>query len=387
MPLPAPALSGPVEIIAMATERHVNFKPRVLQRRPVGANDVLISLRFCGICHTDVHMSKDDVDIAMPRSDVLVPGHELAGVVSAVGVNVSRFKIGDHVGVGCLVGSCGECKGCRDGGGEQPFCPQKTMTYAEKDVTKAGIAATYPKGGFTLGGYCNATVVHEDFVVLIPKSYPLEFAGPVMCAGVTVYSPLMNYGAGKGTRVGIVGPGGLGCMAIKIAKALGCIVTAITTQANKTDFLTKECGADYVIVSTSVAEMSAARKTRSLDLIIDCCTGGDRDIFKYEPLLARDGHMCLVGFSDTMVAAMLIRNMCAQRARLRMSMIGGIRQTQEVIDLCAKHKIFPTTKIIGVEEINKAFGSSSLAGHASLPFSRPHRLSSFFLRHLNRVAR
>jgi len=359
MPSPIPALGAPVEIIAMATERAVNFKPRAMQRRPIGAHDVLIEIRFCGICHTDVHVAKDDFNSFMPRNDVLVPGHEVAGVVTAIGVRVSRVKVGDRVGVGCLVGSCGECGGCRDEGAGQPACPQQTMAYASKDLTKAGIAATYPKGGFTIGGYSNVTVVHEKFVVLIPRSYPLEFAGPVMCAGVTVYNPLMHFGASKGTRVGIVGPGGLGIMAIKIAKALGCFVTAITTQANKIEFLTKECGADFVIVSSSAAEMAAARRSRSIDLIIDCATGPNRDVLMYESLLSRGGHIILCGISNTMMASNILSNISSPQARLRVSMIGGIRQTQEVIDLCDKYKIFPATKIIAVEEINKAFGASA----------------------------
>ena len=365
------ARSKPVDVLCMAAaDASCNFKPRALQRRPVGAHDVLIDLRYCGICHTDLHCAAgqapvlgDVIGMAAPGETALVPGHELAGVCVAVGERVTLVKVGDHVGVGNVAGSCLECAACKSG--HEEICSKSSNTYGARD--KSGINETYPLGSFTLGGYSSATVVHERFCIIAPKSYPLECVGPVMCAGVTVFNPLVAYGAGQGTRVGVVALGGLGQMAVKMAKAMGCIVTVVTSTPSKAVFA-RECGAEYVIVSSSAAEMEAARKVRSLDLIIDTsCV--DHDVFVLMKLLARGGKYVQIGVTASWVATFMLGAMVGGKgSSLRSSMIGGISMTQEAINFCAKHNIRPTIELINVEGINKAFELLSNNSHGGVRF-------------------
>ena len=278
-----------------------------------------------------------------------VPGHELAGVATFVGAKVTRFKVGDHVGIGCMVDSCGKCGACKRG--EEQMCAAQTGTY--NGVPLHGKAAVFPPKSRTLGGYSDKMVIHEDFAILIPASYPLEYAGPVMCAGVTLFDPLRRYGATVGTKVAIVGVGGLGVMGIKLAKAMGCIVTAISRSANKAA-LVKECGADYFINSTLPAELSTAAST--FDLVLNTIPS-EHDYTVYSTLTKRaGGKHIILGLNSALIAAMIANGVLCG-ARVKGSGIGSIEATQAVINLCAKNNIRPEIKIISVQEINGVFSS------------------------------
>ena len=279
----------------------------------------------------------------------IVPGHELAGVCTAVGPGVTKFKVGDRVGVGCMVDSCLECATCK-AGEEQKCSKGNTATYNGKN--KHGRAATHPAGGATLGGYTTKMVVHERFGVRLPEGYPLEFAGPVMCAGVTLYDPLKRYGAGAGSHVAIVGLGGLGQMGVRIAKAMGCHVTAISRLEAKRS-LAQDCGADAFIASANADAMRAAHNT--MDLVLNTIPA-DHDYHAFTRLCKRaDGKHIILGLNSALAGAMVVDGLTCGASRVKMSGIGGIRATQEVVDLCAKHNIKPVVKIIGPWEINGVY--------------------------------
>ncbi|KOO22311.1 alcohol dehydrogenase [Chrysochromulina tobinii] len=301
----ADASKGAVNVLCMATaDAKCNFQPVRFQRRAVGPNDVLLDMKYCGVCHTDLHSAQGQLAALTGKCYPCVPGHELAGVAVAVGDAVTRVKVGDHV-------------------------------------------------GHTLGGYSDKMVVHERFAVIIPKTYPLECAGPVMCAGVTLFDPLRRYGAGKGTRVAIVGVGGLGQMGIRIAKALGCVVTAITRTAGKADFA-RECGADEVIVSTDAEQMLRARRARALDLVLNTIPS-EHDYSPYTALLSGGGRQIMLGLNTGLIAGMVVNGLCCGRSRVAGSGIGGIEATQAVIDLCDKHGIKPFIKVVPVENLNRVY--------------------------------
>jgi D-arabinose 1-dehydrogenase-like Zn-dependent alcohol dehydrogenase len=279
----------------------------------------------------------------------IVPGHELAGICSAVGPGVTKFKVGDAVGVGCMVDACLECAACKRG--EEQKCSKGNIaTYNGRN--KHGRAATFPEGGATLGGYTTRMVVHERFGIRLPEGYPLEYAGPVMCAGVTLFDPLRRYGATKGTKVGVVGLGGLGQMGIRIAKAMGCTVTALSRLEAKRALAT-ECGADAFVPSDDAAAMAAA--AGSLDLVLNTIPS-DHDYHAYSKLCARKGgkHV-LLGLNNALGAAMMVDGLTFGASRVKMSGIGGIEATQAVVDLCAAHNIKPAVKIIGAHEINGVY--------------------------------
>ena len=349
-PLVGASNAAAVDVLCMATaDAACDFKPRRFQRRAVGPNDVLIDMKYCGICHTDLHSAQGQVAVLTGKCFPCVPGHELAGVCTAVGAAVTRVRVGDHVGVGCMVDSCLSCTACKRG--EEQKCSQQVATYNGKD--RSGRAAYGPGAPqHTLGGYTDKFVVHERFAIVIPKTYPLECAGPVMCAGVTLFDPLRRYGAGKGTRVGIVGIGGLGQMGIQLSKVLGCHVTAITRSPNKAAFARK-CGADAVIVSSSPAEMAAARAAHALDLILDTIPV-EHDYTVFSALLARKGKLVMLGLGSGLIAGIVVDAMLGGASRVKGSGIGGIEATQAVIDLCDKHHIKPFVKVIRVEDINRA---------------------------------
>jgi D-arabinose 1-dehydrogenase-like Zn-dependent alcohol dehydrogenase len=279
----------------------------------------------------------------------IVPGHELAGICAAVGPGVTKFKVGDAVGVGCMVDACLSCAACLRGE-EQKCAKGNIATYNGRD--KHGRAATFPAGGATLGGYTQRMVVHERFGILLPGGYPLEYAGPVMCAGVTLFDPLRRYGATKGTKVGIVGLGGLGQMGVRIAKALGCTVTALSRLEAKRALAT-ECGADAFIATDDAAAMQAAVGT--LDLILNTIPS-DHDYHAYTKLCARKGgkHVIL-GLNNALGAALIVDGATFGASRVKMSGIGGIEATQAVVDLCSAHNIKPAVKIINVSEINGVY--------------------------------
>lgn len=255
-----------------------HFTPQKFQRRALGDSDVLIDMKFCGICHTDVHVARGETGALSPAKYPCVPGHELAGIVAAIGPKVTLFKVGDQIGVGCMVDSCLSCAACKRG--EEQMCGSNTMTYCGAPSARAGVPPGAPQ--HTLGGYSSAHVVHERFGIRIPSNYPLEAAGPIMCAGVTLYDPLRRYGAGPGKKVAIVGIGGLGAIGIKIAKAMGAEVTALTRSAVKASFAKQNCGADEAIVVTDAAVMKA--HAGSFDLILDTIPS-EHDDSVYLPLL------------------------------------------------------------------------------------------------------
>ena len=355
---------APVEALCLATaDASCAFKAVRFQRRAVGRRDILIDMRYCGVCHTDVHSAQGHLSALTGRCFPCVPGHELAGVVAAVGDDVTKVNVGDHVGVGCMVDSCLNCAACLRG--EEQMCAKQVSTYNGKDFS--GRAASGPGApAHTLGGYTTKMVVHERFAVVIPKSYPLELAGPVMCAGVTLFDPLRRHGAGPGTRVGVVGVGGLGQFGVALAKALGCTVTAITRSPAKAAFA-RSLGADTVVVSTDAADMARARAARALDLVLNTIPT-EHDYHAYTALLAAGGKQVMLGLNTGLVAGMAVGAITCGRSRVIGSGIGGIEATQAVIDLCAKNNIRPFVKVVPVEEVNRVFEELDRANESGVRF-------------------
>jgi uncharacterized zinc-type alcohol dehydrogenase-like protein len=279
----------------------------------------------------------------------IVPGHELAGVCVAVGPGVTKFKVGDQVGVGCMVDACLACAACKRG--EEQLCSKGNIaTYNGRN--KFGRAETYPAGGATLGGYTTKMVVHERFGIKLPEGYPLEFAGPVMCAGVTLFDPLRRYGAGPGKRVAIIGLGGLGQMGVRIAKAMGCHVTAVSRLPAK-KALADDCGADAFLASADEAAMRGAHN--SVDLVLNTIPA-DHDYHAFSKLCVRaGGKQIILGLNSALAGALVVNGLTCGASRVKMSGIGGIEATQAVVDLCAAHNIKPVVKIIGAHEINGVY--------------------------------
>ena len=347
---------GSLGIIAMAAEQGspLHFKPMRLKRRAPGPNDVVFDLTYSGVCHTDVHIAADHFKRYKNTNYPCVPGHELSGVVTAIGANVSKFAAGDLIGVGCFVDSCLNCRCCHCG--DDHKCVNKTAsTYNGQDFH--GRAAVWPPGSHTLGGYSDRMVVHERFGVKIPPTYSAAHVGPVMCAGVTMFSPLKRFGAKQGTKVGIAGLGGLGMTGIKIAKALGCEVTALSRTTAK-EPLSRAAGADNYLAMSDGAAVRAARK--SLDLILDTIPAA-HDVGPYVRLLKAPGkdpnckHVCLGICAELIVASLVFGGKPPQSSPVTASMIGSIQETQEIIDLCDKHKIFPEIIVRPVDDLNRIF--------------------------------
>jgi uncharacterized zinc-type alcohol dehydrogenase-like protein len=311
--------------------------PFAIDRREPGPNDVAIAIKFCGICHSDVHQVRDEWGGSLYP---MVPGHEIVGHVTAVGNNVKKFKVGDTVGVGCMVDSCRECVNCKDG--EEQFCVEgMTATYNSKE-----------RDGKTLaqGGYAQSIVVDEAFVLSVDKKLDLAAAAPLLCAGITTYSPLKRWKAGPGKKVGIVGLGGLGHMGVKIAAAMGADVTVFTTSESKVADA-KKLGAHNVILSKDKKQMAAA--ANSFDFILDT-VAADHDINAYLNLLKRDGTLTQVGLPSNPVAISLFP-LVMKRINFSGSLIGGIRETQEMLDFCAKHGIVSDIELIKADQINEAY--------------------------------
>jgi len=325
-----------------------NFKAMMLQRRAPGDFDVVIKMLYCGVCHSDIHTAAGHLNMMGEKKYPMVPGHELAGIVSEVGAKVTKFKVGAKIGVGWMVDSCGECTSCKNGY-EQKCKKKSTSTYADPD--RFGRAAVYPKGSQTLGGYTDVFVVHENFGILIPDNYPLEYAGPVMCSGITMYDPMVRQGIKAGDTVGIIGLGGLGQMGVRIAKALGCSVTVISRGKDKEAFA-KQCGADKYIASGDAGSMASGAKT--IDLILNTIPTY-HDYTVYMPLLKQTGKQCLLGLHKGMFAAFVLQGMV--NSRIISSGIGGIKATQEVIDLCAAHNIKPDVTVVPVTQLNRIYES------------------------------
>jgi len=314
------------------------LEPLRITRRAPGAHDVQIDIAFCGICHSDLHQVRAEwAGTQFP----CVPGHEIVGRVSAVGARVAGFKEGDLVGVGCIVDSCKHCADCA--AGLENYCPDMVGTYNGR---------TPDAPGWTLGGYSQKIVVHERYVLRVRHlAAQLAAVAPLLCAGITTYSPLRHWRAGPGKKVGVVGIGGLGHMGIKLAHALGAQVVAFTTSAAKRG-AAQALGADEAVVSRNADEMT--RHARSFDLIIDT-VAAPHDLDAFLALLKRDGALTLVGAPGTPHPSPAVFNLITQRRTLAGSMIGGIPETQEMLDFCAERGIVADIELIRADQINAAY--------------------------------
>jgi uncharacterized zinc-type alcohol dehydrogenase-like protein len=313
------------------------FQPHTLERRDPRADDVVIEIAYCGICHSDIHTARSEWGQA---SYPCVPGHEIVGKVIRVGKKVKRFKVGDLVGVGCFVDSCGKCPKCKIS--EEQYCDVHTaFTYDSTELD--GKTRTY-------GGYSSHIVVRDRYVLKLKKGVPLERVAPLLCAGITTYSPLKRYGAKKGKKVGVVGLGGLGHMAVKIAKAMGAEVSVFSTSPSKeTD--AKKLGAKHFILSKDPANFE--KVAGQFDLIIDT-VAAKHDFTPYLNALKLDATMVLVGAApepNEVAAFALIFG----RKRLTGSLIGGIKETQEMLDFCTRKKVFADIELIPASKINEAY--------------------------------
>src|SRR3569623_315429 len=318
-----------------ATTPLTNFSS---DRRDPGAKDVKIDIEYCGVCHSDLHTARGEWS---GTKYPCVPGHEIVCKVVAVGLGVSKFKVGDRVGVGCMVDSCGECESCK-AGLEQYCYPGNVGTYNGHDTHS---------GSHTFGGYSASITVTENFVLSIPEALPMNAAAPLLCAGITLYSPLKHWHAGPGKRVGIIGLGGLGHMGVKLARAMGAHVVMITTSPQKAADAQK-LGAHEVILSTDKAQMKAAEK--SLDLLM-YTVSATHDYNAYQRLLRVDGAQVLLGVPPTDMPPPAVGRFIGNRLTLAGSTIGGIAETQEMLDFCAKHNIVSDIEMIRMDQVNDAY--------------------------------
>ena len=310
--------------------------PMTIERRAVGAKDVLIEIGFCGICHSDVHSARNDWGRTVYP---IVPGHEIVGRVSDLGVEVANFGVGDLVGVGCMVDSCGECPTCQSGL-EQYCTVGPTFTYNSLDRRS---------GGRTFGGYSSHIVVDERFVLRIPESLAPARAAPLLCAGITSYSPLKLYGVGLTSRVAVAGFGGLGGMALKLAKALGANTTVITRSDSKVA-QALATGADEAI---KIGDQTALDNVfKSFDLILSTIPV-DHDLMPYLRLLKRDGTLVILGALEPLRSPIDGMFLAANRIRITSSMMGGIGETQELLDLCAAKGISTDVEVVPIGEVNR----------------------------------
>jgi uncharacterized zinc-type alcohol dehydrogenase-like protein len=311
-----------------------------IPRRDVLPTDVKIDILFCGICHSDLHYARNEWSDVMPTIYPAVPGHEIIGRVSEVGGDVTKFKVGDTVGVGCLVDSDRTCTNCQEG--LEQYCPGFSLTYGTPD--KHGTAPG------TLGGYSERIVVDQNFVLTIPENLDLAAAAPLLCAGITTYSPLKHWNVGPGKKVGVVGIGGLGHMGVKFAHALGAHTVVFTTSPSKKDDAMR-LGADEVVVSTDPEQM--AKHVGSFDFILDC-VAVKHDVNAYINLLKRDGNLTIVGAPPEPMEIAGFPLLFGRRS-LSGSAIGGIKETQEMLDFCGEHNITADVEVIGVDKINEAY--------------------------------
>jgi len=313
--------------------------PTVIARRDPTENDVQIEILFCGICHSDLHMARNEWSSVMPTVYPCVPGHEIVGRVTKVGTAVTKFKAGDLAGVGCLVDSDGTCPACKDG--LEQFCPNQILTYGFPDRHL---------GGVTYGGYSDNIVVDERFVVSIPANLDLAAAAPLLCAGITTYSPMRHWGVTAGKKVGIVGLGGLGHMGVKFAHALGAHTVVFTMSPNKVDDALR-LGADEVVLSRDAGAMQ--KHAGSFDFILDAVSA-DHDINAYINLLTRDGNMTLVGAPEKPLSLVSFGLIVGRRS-VSGSPIGGLAETQEMLDFCGTHNITSDVEVIAIQQVNEAY--------------------------------
>ena len=310
-----------------------------IPRRDPTERDVQIDILFCGICHSDLHSVRNEWSEFMPTVYPIVPGHEIVGRVTKVGSAVTKYKPGDLVAVGCLVDSDRTCPQCK--AGFEQYCPNLTLTFNSPDKYL---------GGVTYGGYSAGIVVDEHFVLRVPSNLNVAGAAPLLCAGITTYSPMRHWGVSKGKKVGVVGLGGLGHMAVKFAHAFGAHVVVFTTSPGKKEDAFR-LGADDVVVSRNADEMQ--KHAGSFDFILDAVSA-DHDINAYINLLGRDGNLTLVGAPaeplDVTAFSLIMR-----RRSLSGSAIGGIAETQEMLDFCGKHNITADVEVIPIQKVNEAY--------------------------------
>jgi alcohol dehydrogenase (NADP+) len=326
----------PTNSAAYAAESATSpLKPWSLDRRDAGPADVAIEILFCGVCHTDIHFVRNELGMSVYP---LVPGHEIVGKVTQVGSDVTKWKVGDTVGVGCFIDSCRSCPTCA--AGEEQYCAGLTGTYNYPDKIS---------GGVTYGGYSKHVVVDENYVVRVPENLPLAAAAPLLCAGITTYSPLRHFGVTAGDKLAVVGLGGLGHMAVKFAKAMGAHVTVLSHSARKRDDALG-MGADAFIATDDpeIFKTHAGEFAMILDTV-----SAPHDMNAYLGLLKLDGRMVLLGLPDpTPVSALPL---IFGRRSLSGSLIGGIRETQEMLDYCAEKGITCDIEVIAMSQINEAY--------------------------------
>lgn len=319
-----------------ATNAKSGLAPFSFERREPLATDVTIEILYCGVCHSDLHQVRDEWSGSIYP---IVPGHEIVGRVTRVGANVQRFKVGDLAAVGCMVGSCGSCENCKLG--QEQYCTKGNIqTYNSPD----------PHGGHTFGGYSESIVVDESFTLRVPSSIDPAAAAPLLCAGITTYSPLRHWKAGPGKKVGVVGLGGLGHMGLKFARAFGAHVVAFTSSAKKIEDA-KRLGAHEVVVSTKPEEMK--KHLASFDFILNT-VAADHDINAYLELLKLDATLTMVGAPEKPLPVGVF-NLLIRRTSFAGSAIGGIAETQEMLDFCAKNAIASDVEIIPIQKINEAY--------------------------------
>jgi len=307
-----------------------------IQRRDPGEKDVVIDILYCGVCHSDIHTVRDEWG---GTKYPCVPGHEIAGIVTRIGSKVTKYKQGDTVAVGCLVDSCRNCSSCKEDLEQHCINPIFTYNSDEKQT-----------GGITYGGYSQNIVVDEDFLLRIPSNLDLAAAAPLLCAGITTYSPLKRFNVCKGQKVGIIGLGGLGHMGVKFANAFGAHVTVFTRTKNKEE-AAKKLGAHEVVLSTDKAQMNSHEE--AFDLLLDTVSA-DHDINAYMKLVKRSGNLVLVGAPENPLSIEPF-SLIFKRRQLAGSLIGGIKETQEMLDFCGKNNIVCNIELIRMDQVNEAY--------------------------------
>ncbi|MEO7275962.1 MAG: NAD(P)-dependent alcohol dehydrogenase [Vicinamibacterales bacterium] len=313
-----------------------------IARREPGPDDVELAIMFCGVCHSDLHTARNEWDV-WPTVYPCVPGHEIVGKVTKVGANVRGFKTGDLAAVGCMVDSCRTCPSCKEG--LEQYCDTNGTLFTYNSADPLGTAPV------TYGGYSDRIVVKEHFVLRVPAGLDPAATAPLLCAGITLYSPLRHWGAGPGKKVGIVGLGGLGHMGVKFAHAFGAHTVLFTTSASKIED-GKRLGADEVVLSTDTDQM--AKHTRSFDLIVNT-VAASHNLDPFITLLKRDGALVLVGAPEHPHPSPTIFQLLFGRRSLAGSGIGGIPETQEMLDFCAAHNLASDIELIPIQQINDAY--------------------------------
>lgn len=319
-----------------ARSANSRLEPLEIPRRQPGPRDVAMDILYCGICHSDLHSARDEWG---GTTFPIVPGHEIVGRVKSVGAEVQSFKVGDLAAVGCLVDSGRDCSHCQQG--LEQFCPDKTLTFNSEDKQL---------GGVTYGGYSSSVVVDQRFVLRVPENLDLAGVAPLLCAGITTYSPMRHWQVGPGKKVGVVGLGGLGHMGVKFARAFGAHVVVFTrTESKREDAL--RLGAHEVVLSTEPEAMEA--QAGSFDFILDTVSA-NHDIDQYLSLLARDGNLTLVGAPPEALKVSAF-SLIMRRLSLSGSLIGGLAETQEMLDFCGQHGITADVEVINIQQVNEAY--------------------------------